>query len=261
MPAAAVNGIRTAYREAGAGPPVVLVHGLGEDGTSWRTQQDALTDRRTIAPDLRGHGASGLGEPDGTWMQLRDDLLGFLQQVSGPATCVGFSLGGVLVLAAAAERPDLVPSAVTVATSAVVGRSAAEFYTERARQVRAGDRDAVLDSLRTDTAAMLNGGADPATAWRKRAAAIGAGEGYANAAAAMAGLREHPLAPRLGEISGPVEVIGAEHDRLCPRKAADILLESLPRSRYHEIAGSGHLVHADAPEQLTDLLNRLLPQA
>jgi pimeloyl-ACP methyl ester carboxylesterase len=51
------NGIRQHYREAGSGPPVVLLHGFPETGYAWRHQIPALGPRyRVIAPDLRGYG-------------------------------------------------------------------------------------------------------------------------------------------------------------------------------------------------------------
>src|SRR5882757_7501506 len=51
------NGIRQFYLEAGAGPPVVLLHGFPETSFAWRFQIPALAPHyRVIAPDLRGYG-------------------------------------------------------------------------------------------------------------------------------------------------------------------------------------------------------------
>src|SRR5439155_6602658 len=54
------RGVRTAYREAGEGPPVVLLHGLGATNASMLpTLWDLARDHRVIAPDLPGFGDSG----------------------------------------------------------------------------------------------------------------------------------------------------------------------------------------------------------
>ena len=43
----------------GAGPPLLLLHGLGADHRDWREVVPQLASHyRVIAPDLRGHGAS-----------------------------------------------------------------------------------------------------------------------------------------------------------------------------------------------------------
>ncbi|MDA3630001.1 alpha/beta hydrolase [Saccharopolyspora sp. WRP15-2] len=254
----ALNGIQTHYSAGGSGPAVVFVHGLGQDHRSWQRQQEEFTDRRTYAYDVRGHGASTLGAADGTLAQLRDDLLAFLSEISGPAVCVGFSMGGTVVLAAAAERPDLVTGAVVMGTSSVVSRAAADFFRQRAEEA-ATDPAAALRSLREDTAAMISHSTvDLDEQVALRAAAIGDGAGYANAATAMAGLRENPLTPDLAAIKCPVTVIGAADDALCPRKAADILLESLPSATYREVPDAGHLMNVDNPKATTATLRAAL---
>jgi haloacetate dehalogenase len=51
------NGIKQHFMEAGAGPPVILLHGFPETGYAWRKQIPALAERyRVIVPDMRGYG-------------------------------------------------------------------------------------------------------------------------------------------------------------------------------------------------------------
>ncbi|MQA09050.1 MAG: alpha/beta fold hydrolase [Pseudonocardiaceae bacterium] len=250
-----LGDIDVAYRVAGRGPAVVLVHGLAEDRHTWAAQQHDLPHLRTYAYDLRGHGDTTLGAPSGHLAQLRDDLLSFLREVSGPAVCVGFSLGGTVVLSAAAESADLVTGAVVLGTSTVVGRAAAGFYADRIELVGSGGASALHDALRADTAAALaNPMSDVDGVTERRVAAVEDGAGYANGAAAMAGLRTSPLTPALAAIRSPVRVIGAEHDTFCPRKAADIILGALEHADYQEITGAGHLMNVDDPRAVTDNL-------
>ncbi|MQA81540.1 MAG: alpha/beta fold hydrolase [Streptosporangiales bacterium] len=255
-----LGDIDVAYADHGSGPPVVLVHGLAEDRGSWPQAQRELPGRRTVAYDLRGHGETGLGAADGTLTQLGGDLVALLEGLTGPAACVGFSLGGTVVLRAAVDRPDLVTRAVVLGTSSVVGRAAVGFYEQRIALVQSGNAGAVRAALHDDTAAaVVQADAETVDAVvDQRVAAVGGGAGYVNAARAMAGLRESPLTPELGRVRCHVDVIGADGDAFCPRKAADILLDSLPDAGYHEVAGAGHLMNVDRPESVTELLRRLL---
>ena len=54
-----LHGNRYAYRQAGAGPVVVLIHGITSDSTTWAQVMPGLAKHFTvIAPDLLGHGGS-----------------------------------------------------------------------------------------------------------------------------------------------------------------------------------------------------------
>lgn len=249
MASIALSDVEVGYRESGSGAPLVFVHGLGQDSASWQVQLDAASGRHCYAPDARGHGRTSLGVADGTLAQLAGDLCAFLESMTGPAACVGFSMGGTIVLAAALARPDLVTELVLLGTSSVVGRAAVSFYERRAAE--ASDRTALTAGLRADTAAGLHRPHDLDALVADRLRAIGDGAGFANAARAMAGVGPAPLTSELARIAVPVTVVGAQYDTLCPRKAADILLAGLPTAAYVEIAAAGHLMNVDDPAAVT----------
>lgn len=259
---ATVGDIDVRYTERGDGPPVVFVHGLAEDSRAWSAQQDAIRDVRSVCYDLRGHGGSSTGRADGTLAQLGGDLVGLLVSVVGPATCTGFSLGGTVVLRAAADRPDLVRHAIVLGTSSVVGCAAVDFYERRIATVESGDQPAIRRAVHEDTvAALAHRHPDLGAVVDARVHAIGDGSGYVNAARAMARLRDEPLTPELSRVRSHVDVVGAEHDTFCPRKAAEILLAGLPSGTYHEIPDAGHLMNVDRPDLVTALLYRLLERS
>ena len=111
------------------------------------------------------------------------------------------------------------------------------------------DRAAFEAALREDTAAQIvTRGADLDAITRRRIEALGDGRGYVNAARAMQGLHASPLTGALARIRCPVDVIGGDGDRFCPRRAADIILAELADGAYHEIADCGHLMTVDQPE-------------
>lgn len=244
--------------DVGHGPTVVFLHGLAEDRTSWTDVVKGLHGRRRIAVDLRGHGESTLGNARGTLEQLTDDLIALLETLGGPVTCVGFSLGGTVVLAAAAARPDLIDHAVVLGTSSVVGRRARQFFEDRIAAAEDGDLELVAKLLREDTRVQLHTDADLDDVVQRRVEAIGDGGGYANAAHAMLDLADNPLRPHLRDLTSHVDVVGGEHDVVCPRRAADLLLADLPDATYHEITGAGHLMTIDAPDRVIRLLDRAI---
>jgi len=255
-----VGDIVVGYTSAGEGLPVVLIHGLAEDRQSWSDVQRRLHGYRTYACDLRGHGETTLGNADGTLAQLGRDLTLFLETVTGPAACVGYSLGGTVVLWTACTRPDLVQHAVVAGTSSVVGRAAVGFFESRMKAVKE-DFSAFSAELRNDTAAQIVAARDQLDAvTRRRLAAIGDGAGYLNAARAMIRLADEPLTPLLQRVTCRVDVIQGEQDVFCPRKAAEILRSALLDTGYREIEGAGHLMSIDQPQAYAQAIQASLDE-
>lgn len=109
------TGVRLFHTDEGAGgPPLLLVHGVGGDSSDWVFQLPAFTAaRRTIAPDLRGHGGSSIPAAGYGPRDYAADLVALLETLeSGPVVAVGHSLGAVVVSDLARERPELLAGAV-----------------------------------------------------------------------------------------------------------------------------------------------------
>ena len=261
MTSVALNDIMVNYSRRGTGGPVVLLHGLAEDHRSWDPVADHLGAFNTFAVDLRGHGRTTAGQGAGTLSQLSEDLVMFLGAVSGPAAVVGYSLGGAIALRAAAVAPALIRHLIVVATSSVVGSAAARFFESRVAQIEAGDWAGFAAGLRDDTSKQIVTDADLDSVTASRVEATGDGRGYVNAARAMIGTRSEPLQPLLAGITAPLDIVGAENDVFCPRRASDIIADAAPHSRFHEIAGAGHLVSVDRPRAYGELLARLLHES
>jgi pimeloyl-ACP methyl ester carboxylesterase len=112
-----VDGRRMRYREAGEGPAVVLVHGLGLSADFWwrNGPELAAAGFRVLAPDLPGFGRTpgpvGLGVPgQARAVTAWADAVGL-----GPAAYVGHSVSAQAVLELAAVRPELVTALVLAA--------------------------------------------------------------------------------------------------------------------------------------------------
>lgn len=259
MNQATVNDIDVTYTVNGSGDPVIFIHGLAEDHHTWRVQQHALNQFRSFAYDLRGHGLTTIGQCNGSLAQLGNDLLAFIEKVTGPAVVVGFSMGGTIALWAAAERPDLIKKSVVLGTSSIVGRSAVQFYEDRIAKAADTGSAVFKEAMRADTVAGLfrtHGFLDQVVA--ARLTAVGDGVGYINAARAMMRLNLEPLTPRLSLIKTPVVVIGAEYDKFCPQKAASIILDALPEAQFLAIPEAGHLMNVDNPDAVVEALHKVM---
>lgn len=142
--------IQLFYQEQGAGTPLLLLHGNGEDGTYFVHQMDVLSKFfRVIALDTRGHGASPRGTAPFTIRQFAADLLDFMDQMQlEKAHVLGFSDGGNIALTFALQHPERVDRLIlnganlnprgvkaSVQLPIVLGYHAASlFRNEKARQ-------------------------------------------------------------------------------------------------------------------------------
>jgi lipase len=90
------------------GAPVVCLHGLTGDGGRFRRLASALEGRRVVAPDLRGHGASGREPPWDTATHAADVLEAMATLGIERADWIGFSFGGRIAAAVAVSAPGAV---------------------------------------------------------------------------------------------------------------------------------------------------------
>lgn len=116
-----IHGYRRAFRIAGEGPVVLLIHGIGDNSTTWLDVMPHLARHHTvIAPDLLGHGRSDKPRADYSvpaYANGMRDLMAVLGVDS--ATVVGHSLGGGVAMQFAYQFPQLVQRLVLVSTGGV----------------------------------------------------------------------------------------------------------------------------------------------
>lgn len=124
MPTVSVDGLRMYYEFAGAGPPLVLIGGLGLDLSEYGQLIDALAPHyRVLAFDNRGAGRTDKPDESYTIAQMAADTAGLMQALGvESAHVVGMSLGGRIALDLALAHPQRVRSLILVSTSARVQR-------------------------------------------------------------------------------------------------------------------------------------------
>jgi 2-succinyl-6-hydroxy-2,4-cyclohexadiene-1-carboxylate synthase len=234
----------------GHGRRLVLVHGFTQTSRSWDTVAARLTGRfEVVAVDAPGHGGSGAVRatlPDGA------SLLG---AIGGPATYLGYSMGGRLCLNLAVARPDLVRRLVLVSTTAGIEDPAERVARrvaddELASSIERDGLDVFLErwlalplfsTLTADAA-----GADD----RRRNTAPGLASSLRLAGAGT----QEPLWDRLGELTMPVLVVAgaldAKYVAIAERLAANI-----PDATLEVVVGAGHAVHLEQPETFAGALD------
>lgn len=111
-------GIPTSVIETGEGRPMVLLHGPGEFAGTWmRVIPELAKNYRVIAPDLPGHGESGLPSEDldaDRVLRWLDELIG--ETCDQPPILVGHLLGGAIAARFAASHSEKLAALVLVDT-------------------------------------------------------------------------------------------------------------------------------------------------
>ena len=269
-----LHGRPVTYAHAGAGPVLLLVHGMGGGYENWREVIEPLARRHTVvAPDLPGHGASPPGNGDYSIGALAAGLRDLLLALGHErATLVGHSLGGGIAMQLAYQFPELAERLVLVSSGglgpevSLVLRAAALpgselWITATARTASwagaAVGRNPTLDKPRPtpDVAEVARGYAsltDPG----RRAAFLATLRSVIN----VNGQRIDAT-DRLYLTGGlPVLIVWGERDPIIPVSHGERAHDAVAGSRLEIFDGVGHLPQLEAPARFVAVLERFLEQ-
>ncbi|MDX6619647.1 MAG: hypothetical protein QOK36_2033 [Gaiellales bacterium] len=244
--------------EAGSGPPLVLLHGLGGTWEYWAPAMALLAGRaRCIALDLPGFGHSDDLPGDFTLDAAVARLAAALAAMDVPAAPVcGHSLGGPLAVRLARNHPATTSSVVLVGPS---GLAEAPFWQRRAltlvpvyqvlRRAPVPWEHWLLRVAPLRRAALRRLVHDPATVSLEMATTLVDG---GRKARELKGAIDASFATGLGEearlASVPIAAIWGECDRMVPLADAQILLRAVPSATLRVLPGCGHLPMVEDPE-------------
>ncbi len=259
--------IRVRYKEAGAGPPLLLVHGLQTSSYSWRYVLDLLgKGHHVIAPDLVGSGLTDHPADFGYSPEHMADFLEAFRQVlerADPALAhwdvVGNSLGGAYTAAYAARHSERVGKLVIIhapgfMTTAPIrsleelrrGRvpewASAFFGAWMVRSYQRYYRPGLLSEEEVKEYARPYADSEGRHAFWHIVR-----EGLAPEVAAK-------LADLLGTIHTPTLLIWAEDDTLIPPWTGYRWQHAIAGSRLAWIPKSSHFPHVEAPELTSSLI-------
>lgn len=272
-----VSGLPIHYVTAGTGPPLVLLHGAGDNALDWRWVLPALaTTHRVFAPDLPGSPDSARPVADYSSAFFERFITGFLDALGiERATFVGSSLGGLISLHLALSEPSRVDALVLVDSAGLgravnpafttvnvpgIGQASFPFWrTPAGAYGRAWARAALLFAR--------PGGVPPE--WLAEQCRLALSPGYLEAH--LRALRSHVdpggqrevVVDRLSALEVPTLVVWGARDRVFPESQAREAVAHLQEGSLIILPDCGHLPHIECPDlfvrALGDFLDRDTP--
>jgi pimeloyl-ACP methyl ester carboxylesterase len=251
------DGTTLAYEDTGTGdPPFVFVHGWTCNHTHFTPQVAHFGRRhRTVAVDLRGHGASDAPAQEYTVSGFADDVAWLCGQLGlEHPVLVGHSMGGTVVLDVAARYPDLPRAVVMLDAAPIVGTSpSAAMAGEVAAALAGPDGAATRAAIIEGATASLH--RDPALHAQVQADMHAVPAHVANSAVANSTLWDGEAAARACRV--PALHIGADD----PHNDAAALRALNPCLRTGQTVGAGHFNQLEVPEQVNVMVERFLEVA
>jgi len=116
-----IHGYRRAFRMAGDGPALLLLHGIGDNSSTWTEIIPHLAEKYTvIAPDLLGHGRSDKPRADYSVAAYANGMRDLLSTLGiDHATVIGHSLGGGIAMQFAYQFPQMVDRLILVSAGGI----------------------------------------------------------------------------------------------------------------------------------------------
>jgi len=254
-----VDALTIAYVRAGAGSPVVLLHGYVGDGPSvWTRQIDTLSaDHTVIAWDAPGAGASSDPPEDFGIDGYAECLARFIEVLGlGPTHVVGLSFGGALAIALQRRHRSRTRSLVLASAYAGWRGSlpphVAEARLAQALQLSETSPQGFVDAL-LPTMFALPVASEDVDAYRlamERFHPVGF--------RAMARASAEDLSDVPPTIDVPTLLIFGDRDERAPSSVAEGLLATIPASRLIVLPNAGHVCNLELPGRFNDEVRMFL---
>jgi len=250
-----------AFSILGSGPTVVLLHGIGGGHAAFAPQVETLAGAgfRAVAWDMPGYGRSAPIEPY-NFKGLAQRLLDLIDALRcDSVTLVGHSMGGMVAQELVARQPERVSRLVLCGTSSAFARrndgTRADDWAQRFVAQRTAPLDAGLSMEQLAQRLipqMVGPGALPEGL--RLAEFCLAQVPSATYRRALKALVTFDRQRELSQIRVPTLLIGGEFDRVAAPTAMREMAAAIPLARYAEMAGMGHLMNLEAPDEFDALL-------
>lgn len=255
MPLVETGGVPLFYQEAGSGPPVLWLPGLGADHAAWGGQTAALRGRyRCIAVDNRDCGRSGRATARYGIRDMAADTVGLLDALGiDSAPFVGWSMGGAIAQELALSWPDRVSALVLLASYDEGDPRADDRFALAAEIHRVMGYEAYLRfshvSIFTHRAYLRPGFIEGT---RRRAMEYPYKQSVEDYERQMDAVLRHDARSRLGKVRCPTLVLGGAEDTLTPVERFSVTMAAaIPGARLEVIPEVGHALLWEQPEATT----------
>lgn len=245
------------YEEAGAGEPLLMVMGLGTDHLGWMLQVPEFSKHfRTITFDNRDVGQSKQSEGPYEIADMARDTLRLADHLElDTFHLLGMSMGGAIAQEIALQAPGRLRTLTLVVTYGGGGN----WGAERARlwsEIRGKiDRDTHLDWLLLFGMSEQFYDSPEAIAYSKQLMRANphpqSTEAFQRQIEASG---RHETRDRLGTISVPTHVIGAEHDTLVPVWKSKEIAELIPAADYSVMPRAPHALNMERAQEFNELV-------
>jgi pimeloyl-ACP methyl ester carboxylesterase len=260
MPLALAGGLRVNYSRAGAGPPLLLLHGWANSSLTLQPLAQALAGvRDVIAPDLPGFGRTEVPKEPAGWDTERHAafIAEFMDKLKlDRADVFGHSHGGRIASYLAATSPERVERLVLCGSAGLHPR------LSPAARLRRLQRRLLLRGAHKAAAAGLLGKDGPA--WARALSERYASADYRAAGAmrpTMARVLADDLEPLLPRIAAPTLLIWGALDEEAPLELGERSVRLIPGARLIVVPNAGHHVFQERPELVTAELRAFLAPA
>jgi 3-oxoadipate enol-lactonase len=229
------------------GIPLIFIHGFPFNHTLWLPQLEALPETvHAVAYDIRGHGASGLGDGPSTVEFFVDDLIALFDQYALPQAIVcGLSMGGYIAQRFYERYPERVQGMILCDT-----KSEADTDTEKIKR---------SESIRTIRQNGVPAFAEPFLKFVfsqnsfqhhpewvetiRRMILSNSPDGICSTALALAARTD--TTQSLASITVPTLVMTGEDDLGAPPRAMKTLADQIPNAEFHLIPQAAHLTNIE----------------
>lgn len=245
------------YEEHGQGIPLIFLHGFPFDHTIWEPLVPFLEcEARMILPDLRGFGRSPVTEGVYSMRLLAEDVYQLMNRLGiEKMILVGHSMGGYASLAFAHAYPQHLSGLVLVSTQA------AADSPER-RQARYKTAESVSHKGARVVASHMVNNLTPKTELLPAIQDLILRAHPSGIIGSLKGMAErNDLTEILADIHIPTVVLAGTNDQLLPMEKMRTLAQMLPKGWLVEIAGSGHMLMMEEPQQVANAICQVIQRA